>query len=91
MNLETMSAHADYEELLQWLSGFRRGHHVMWFMTYGEPSAADALRRKIGERFWLELLGAGVPATRSFSTEPVNWSRQSAKKPARTPFCLSVR
>ena len=50
VNLETMSAHADYEELLQWLSGFRRApRHV--FVTHGEPSAADALRRKIGERF----------------------------------------
>lgn len=50
VNIETMSAHADYEELLQWLSGFRRApRHV--FVTHGEPSAADALRRKIGERF----------------------------------------
>ena len=63
--------------------GFRRApRHV--FVTHGEPSAADALRRKIGERFgW----SCSVPstATRSFSTEPVNRSRQSAKKPARTP------
>ena len=45
-----MSAHADYEELLQWLASFRRApRHV--FVTHGEPSAADALRRKIGERF----------------------------------------
>ena len=50
VNIETMSAHADYEELLQWLAGFRRApRHV--FVTHGEPSAADALRRKIGERF----------------------------------------
>ena len=59
VNIETMSAHTDYEELLQWLASFRRApRHV--FVTHGEPSAADALRRKIGERFgW----SCSVPST----------------------------
>ncbi len=49
-NIETMSAHADYEELLQWLAAFKRPpRHV--FITHGEPAAADALRKRIGERF----------------------------------------
>jgi metallo-beta-lactamase family protein len=50
VNLDTMSAHADYSEMLDWLSQVKRApRHV--FITHGEPAAADALRRKISERF----------------------------------------
>ena len=50
MNIESMSAHADYEEMLQWLSHFKRPpKHV--FITHGEPAAADAMRKHVEERF----------------------------------------
>lgn len=50
VNLDTMSAHADYSELLEWLSHLKRApRHV--FITHGEPAAADSLRLKIAERF----------------------------------------
>jgi metallo-beta-lactamase family protein len=45
-NLDMLSAHADANEILRWLRGFR-APPKMTFVVHGEPSAADALRRRI--------------------------------------------
>lgn len=48
VKMDSMSAHADYAEILQWLGGFKRPpKHT--FVTHGEPAAADELRRRIHE------------------------------------------
>lgn len=47
-NLDTLSAHADREQLLAWLGALRTPKRV--FVTHGEPVAADALRLGIEER-----------------------------------------
>lgn len=48
--ISSLSAHADYEELLAWLaSETLTPRHV--FVSHGEPSAADAFRRRLEERF----------------------------------------
>jgi metallo-beta-lactamase family protein len=47
-NLDMLSAHADADEIMAWLGGFRRPP-VRTFVTHGEPAAADALRRRIAE------------------------------------------
>ena len=47
-NLEMLSAHADAEEIMAWLRGFRRPP-MRTFVTHGEPAAADALRHRIIE------------------------------------------
>lgn len=47
-NLSALSAHADADEILRWLSGFERAPR-MTFITHGEPTASDALRRRIEE------------------------------------------
>jgi metallo-beta-lactamase family protein len=41
-----LSAHADAEEILKWLRGFKQPPR-MTFITHGEPTAADVLRRRI--------------------------------------------
>lgn len=41
-----MSAHADSDELLRWLSGFRRPPKRI-FVVHGEADAAEALRERI--------------------------------------------
>ncbi len=47
VHLDQYSAHADYEEILAWLKGFRTPpRHT--FVTHGELGAADAMRRRIG-------------------------------------------
>ena len=46
--LDNLSAHADYGETLEWLRGFA-SPPKRTFVTHGEPAAADALRRRIGE------------------------------------------
>jgi metallo-beta-lactamase family protein len=46
VNLPMLSAHADADELLRWLRGFRRPPQ-MTFITHGEPTASDVLRRRI--------------------------------------------
>jgi metallo-beta-lactamase family protein len=47
-NLEMLSAHADSNELLRWLRGFKAAPRQT-FVTHGEPVAADALRHRIEE------------------------------------------
>lgn len=45
-NLEGLSAHADYGEILEWLRHFKRAPGRI-FLNHGEPAAADALRKRI--------------------------------------------
>lgn len=49
-NLDTLSAHADYAEILDWLARFQSPPRTT-FITHGEPAAADSLRVRIAERF----------------------------------------
>ena len=44
------SAHADYKEILDWLSYFKTAPKKV-FITHGELSAAQSLKQKIEERF----------------------------------------
>ncbi len=45
--MQTLSAHADADEVMQWLRGFKRSpKHT--FVVHGEPNASDVLRRRIG-------------------------------------------
>ncbi|MBI3505484.1 MAG: MBL fold metallo-hydrolase [Proteobacteria bacterium] len=49
-NLDMLSAHADRDEILNWLANFTsRPAHC--FVTHGEPVAAEALRAEIVRRF----------------------------------------
>lgn len=48
--LQNMSAHADYEEILDWLSDIKTAPRKV-FITHGEPEAASSLRMKIEDRF----------------------------------------
>ncbi|MFT4069398.1 MBL fold metallo-hydrolase RNA specificity domain-containing protein [Paraburkholderia sp.] len=47
-SISSLSAHADYRELLQWLSSLTDAP-ARTFVTHGEPAAADAMRRRIAE------------------------------------------
>lgn len=47
-NLSSLSAHADYSEILDWLRGFRKAPRKV-FLTHGEPEAASSLKFKIEE------------------------------------------
>jgi metallo-beta-lactamase family protein len=49
-NLDSLSAHADYRELGDWLDGLE-GDPQRVFLTHGEPHAADAERRHFKDRF----------------------------------------
>ncbi|HYM35506.1 MAG TPA: MBL fold metallo-hydrolase, partial [Steroidobacteraceae bacterium] len=48
-SLEMLSAHADSDEIMDWLNHFEAPPR-MTFVTHGEPAAADALRRRIEEK-----------------------------------------
>lgn len=48
-NLQMLSAHADADEILRWLSGFRRPPKKT-FIVHGEPHASDALRLRISDK-----------------------------------------
>lgn len=45
-HIENLSAHADVDELMTWLGGFRQAPHRT-FIVHGEPQASDALRQRI--------------------------------------------
>lgn len=47
-NLDMLSAHADAEEIINWLRHFERPPKMTW-LVHGEPDAADALRLRIIE------------------------------------------
>jgi metallo-beta-lactamase family protein len=48
-DLSMLSAHADADEILRWLSGFRHPPKKT-FIVHGEPHASDALRARISDR-----------------------------------------
>jgi metallo-beta-lactamase family protein len=52
--LENLSAHADYREILRWLSGFNRAPKKV-FLVHGESQAAESFRAKIIEQFGWEV------------------------------------
>ncbi|MFM2288803.1 MAG: hypothetical protein RL684_1946 [Pseudomonadota bacterium] len=45
-SLDSLSAHADAGEILQWLRGFDTAP-TQTFITHGEPTAADAMRSRV--------------------------------------------
>jgi metallo-beta-lactamase family protein len=47
-NIDNLSAHADADEILRWLSNFKKPPRAI-FITHGEPTASDALRHRIEE------------------------------------------
>jgi len=47
---DSLSAHTDYQETMDWLHHFKRPIKEV-FLTHGEPIAADVLRRRIHETF----------------------------------------
>ena len=52
-NLEMLSAHADADEILRWLKGFKTPPRTT-FITHGEASASNALRHRIEEELgWI--------------------------------------
>ena len=50
IDIPGLSSHADYGQILQWLSALETPPRSV-FVTHGEPESADALRRHIEERF----------------------------------------
>ena len=58
--IQSMSAHADADELLQWMSGASQ-KPKMTYVTHGEPEAADQLRFRIEHELHLR---ARVPEDR---------------------------
>jgi metallo-beta-lactamase family protein len=47
--LHSVSAHADYEEILGWLGHIQKAP-IATFITHGEPVAAEAMKRHLKER-----------------------------------------
>lgn len=76
-NLEGLSAHADYAEILDWLAHFHTTPGRI-FLTHGEPAAADALRKRIAQRFkresempeYLEIAEVGVASASAARPAP---------------------
>ncbi|HEX5062356.1 MAG TPA: MBL fold metallo-hydrolase [Kofleriaceae bacterium] len=50
VQIEALSAHADYREMITWLRASNI-HPKRVFVTHGEPQAADGMRRRLVEEF----------------------------------------
>lgn len=48
--LDSLSAHGDWREILRWLSGFKKAPKRV-FLVHGEPHAAQSLKEKIQAQF----------------------------------------
>lgn len=53
--IESLSAHADYNEILEWIGYFEPGPQKV-FVTHGEIEAAQSLKKKIEERFGYSVI-----------------------------------
>ena len=54
--IDLFSAHADYNEILEWLAHFERSPKKI-FLTHGELQSAESLKKKIENRFgWLVVI-----------------------------------
>jgi metallo-beta-lactamase family protein len=58
--LDTLSAHADYRELLQWLGGSTACKPKRVFVTHGEPAAADAFRLRLRDQMGWDAVVPGM-------------------------------
>ena len=61
-HLEGFSGHADSEELMAWLRGFRKAPRQT-FVVHGDPEASDALRLRIQEELGWAVRVASHGAT----------------------------
>ena len=50
VSLQSLSAHADADEMLAWLGAAKRSPEIT-YVTHGEPDAAGALRARIKREF----------------------------------------
>lgn len=48
--INSFSAHADSDEILEWLSSFKQDPKKV-FLTHGEPQSSESLKQKIEQRF----------------------------------------
>lgn len=53
--IDSLSAHVDYQEMLNWLENFRHPPRKV-FITHGENHASESLKAKIKERFNWECI-----------------------------------
>lgn len=65
VQLDSLSAHADREDLVEWVAAAPDPHEI--FIVHGEPAASDALRREIRDRISLEPI---VPEYRETTELP---------------------
>ncbi len=72
VNIDNLSAHADYAEILAWLEHFESPPRQT-FVTHGEPKAADALRHRIEEN-----LGWRTCVPEYLETVPLESARPAA-------------
>ena len=64
--LEGLSAHADYRELLDWLAASKLSPRRA-FVTHGEPAAADALRRRLRDELGWRAVVPGLGDTQELA------------------------
>jgi metallo-beta-lactamase family protein len=70
VNIDNLSAHADYAEILAWLEHFEEPPRQT-FVTHGEPKAADALRHRIEENLgWRTRVPEYLETVLLESTQP---------------------
>lgn len=72
--ISSLSAHADYQDILEWLSNFKKAPKMV-FLNHGEPHQADALRTKIKHYFGWNVTVAVMNEV--YEIEPEQTSNQA--------------
>ena len=78
LTLDGISAHADREEMLRWLGGFRRPP-ARPYVVHGEPAAAESLATAIRTRLgWTVEVAADGADGRAVTrrSPPTGWTGQ---------------
>ena len=63
-----LSAHADYREMIDWLSASKLSPRRA-FVTHGEPASADAFRRRLKDTFGWDVVVPEMGAKHTLSSE----------------------
>lgn len=54
-NIQSLSAHADAQEIIEWLKHFEKGPKKV-FLVHGEPESLQALKNRIEDRFKWQVI-----------------------------------
>lgn len=79
VQVQGLSAHADYAEMIDWLRPSKLAPKRV-FVTHGEPSAADAFRRRLRDTFAWDAVVPGMESSVELGSGTTPTAHQATRK-----------